>query len=133
MVKFFLKVIIPASLLILLSIASIQYYNYRFFMVSFENETVPHLCHSITGIKDEDVINCRKRLIEIIRKKGYSVADNGIVFKAILPGAVREYSKEVWQISSSHVTKTELHVYITVETDILLWTKSKTINYSIQL
>lgn len=119
--------------ILLLVIPAVQIYNYHAFSHEFQDDVLATILKQFKTIDDEQAGLARSRIVTEITGAGYCIEPEDIEFKAILSGAPRAMSKEIYQITDPDIGVAELKVEISLIIKILFFNSERTISVSRRL
>jgi hypothetical protein len=118
---------VTVIVILLLVIPAVQLYNYQAFSYEFKEDTLNVILKQFTKINDEQAGLARSKISQEITNAGYSIDAKEIEFKAVLPGAPRTMSKEIYQITDPGIGVAELQVEVPLTIKVLFFNSNRTI------
>lgn len=113
--------------ILLLVIPAVQLYNYHAFSYEFREDTLQTILRPFKTINDEHAGLARSKISTEVTNAGYTIDPEDIEFKAVLSGAPRTMSKEIYQITDPDIGIAELRVKIPLTIKILFFKSKRTI------
>ena len=118
---------VTVIVILLLVIPAVQLYNYQAFSYAFKEDTLNVILKQFTTINDEQAGLARSKILQEVTNAGYSIDEKEIEFKAVLPGAPRTMSKEIYQITDPGIGVAELQVKIPLTIKVLCFDSNRII------